>query len=347
MLAPVLSGRVAIMTERSCRNVLIQLIFVAKFYGVFYIRDGNVRTRRMCFIYSVVIILVFTACYVTLFLWTNDEVTDISVFFMEYLNAAIVLITVLCFILFHSFAEQTDFKGFLDLMNETENIISKIRCIHKSALFSSILTINYFLFCGLTAFCTVILIQKRQYQKFMEVVFSFIVFHSTTVVLYTIQCIRYFYLQILRKFREIMTDYLALPPEEMIEVAEGNFVINGWMKSVLEKRKDEDVSPIIVLISSAVDKLNTASGVANKIHRFPILMFSIAVATLALDLSNTVLMYSKTTEQLLQRLTSIKALLFLPLMVSATKHLLNEICFFLLGTNSTACTLQQYIPIVT
>lgn len=298
---------------------ILPLLRIAKYYGVFYIQDKSDK-NQMFSSYSIAISLVFTVCHAALFLLKRQSLEEagFTIAFMDYVTATILL-TINCLIWFYSFNTPTNFKYFLQLMDETQNIISKIYYDSTKRTRPSII-VNYLLFLVLVGFFMILSMKHYNYQTIlhsvMELIFLFILFHSMVIALYSLQHIQQLYLEITTICQKILLGHFALPPEEAVEIADGIFLISGWTKSVLERRNSETIIPIVIVMTTAIDNLNTAVDIMYKIHRFPILICLITIATLYLDLLNTILILYKDNQLLEMLMISVKTLLSIPLLVS-------------------------------
>lgn len=312
------------MATKTYQQILNQLLHVAKLYGVFYLQATNARTKKTNTCNCVIILALFITCHIFVFSWHtkhSKETEFTTTTFLECMTALVLLCCVVSTIICYSFFTQAAFTEFLKVMEEIETIILNLSSAetHLQAN-STTLIVNYLAFFSLVCLSSVMWIQNRhfQLQSLSELLFLLVKFHSTNVVIFSLQYIQKCYENVLWKLHQIMVEYLTLPLEEAVQVEDGDFVITGWVKSVLEKRKDEKIECVIISITAAVERLNIAVYLFDKIHRFHIVVLFVVFTTLALGIMNT-LSISDTADviKLLGSFgRSIKVLLFIPFFVS-------------------------------
>lgn len=297
------------MPNRSNQKILKNILNIAKFYGAFYLPETTTKNRYIC----IIITTLLTTSYIIIFVWSNKHFNRTTTTFMECM-VAIVLLCVELTEIFYTFNTQATFKELLKLMDKIETVLFNLHEKHLKINYTTTLLINYFVFFSVTCFYLTItlLVYKCNFQ--IEFVLLFILFHSMNVVVICFQCIGYYYETIFSKFMEIMVQYFTLPPEKFTQIEDSNsYIITGWVKSVLEKRKDERIESVIVLFTVGLNTLNTMVYLLNKIHKCCIIVFFIVFTSILLEFMNMVVVNEKLLEKFI---SSIKTLFLMPFSVS-------------------------------
>lgn len=310
------------MSNASYQKVLNRLLCIANYYGVFYIPHNNNRTRIINATYCVITVVTSVVYHLVAFFWKmkhryhQAEFTFIFIECMEAFALLFVSLTTLSY----SFLTQAAFKEFFKVMNESEGILFKLHFIpvQKSCLvfFSFLLVFDYLLFFGLICLHGInILLHENNFQIFLlplsDLFFIFNLFNSMNVIIYSMLYIQSLYEKALSKLDEVMKQYLIMPLEDIVEVNNGNFIITGWLKKVLEKRNDQKIGLVLASTISAVENLNTSVYLLNKIHGFHTVVIFLIFAVVSLGLINALVIHY--IENLLRL---IKLTLFIVLLVS-------------------------------
>lgn len=310
------------MSTKHSRKVFKQLLSIAKFHGVFYVRPKNPINGRILLSCCAFTALLLTVSHVISLLWKLEYscTAEFTVCFMERLRLIPSALNTFA-IIYYSFFTQSAFEDLLEILIKVEDFLLKFDTNSTEKPFSSAITIsvNYLIFFGLAGFRVVISLKKftALFALATELLSLYICFHSMNVIIHTMQIIRHMYSKTSTIFRKAMVEYLTLPPEELVEVSEGKFFTSGWIKSVLEKRNDEKIVPFVVAITSIVDMLNTAVDCVNQIHGLPILVFFVIITAVSLEFINLMLvMGAKDVNEILGNIyKSFGALLCTPLLV--------------------------------
>lgn len=296
------------------KKTLEQLLHVAKLYGVFYLQSNKTKISYCLIMVALITTSQIIACSRKT---TTEFTTEI---FMERMTALVLFFSVVLTVICYTFFTQTTAAQFLEVMDEIATIASNLQCSDLQANVIAVF-VNYLLF--FSAICLWMVMQHNfQLQSLNGIVCLFVLLHSANIVIFSLQVIQSFYKKIFKKFRKIMVQYLTLPQEDVVHLEEGNFVITGWIKTVLEKRKDEKIESAIVCITAAVDKLNIAVYLFDKMHRFYIVVFFVVFTTLTLEIMNTLLLHHK--DNPIKLLENLAALIFIPFLVSMYVHLITQ-----------------------
>lgn len=205
----------------------------------------------------------------------------------------------------YTFFTHKSFHSLLEGFAEVEEMNSKLQTDNKAShsQFTGVI-LKYFLLLGLLGFHGFTLSHHGKFHVahfLMRCFNTWILCHGMLVLLHSLEYIEASLTEALVEFRRIMDQYLALPSEEVVEVAEGNFLLRGWIKAVLEKRKDEKVAPLVALLTSLLSRLGESIDRVNDVHGAALLGFLVTLTAMFLESLNLIvacLVDEKTSDSL-------------------------------------------------